>query len=160
MCSFELNKDREDSGGKEEAASSMVKSKANLEAEKWRAKCLIQKGITKSVESPEGNHRPQKLGGEERKDCEGKGVDPVAIWGGRQRRGWADGERMRVGVRAGERGVGGRHRGMACDKGRMADEWDLEARGWRHMSILVDSEAKASPYLTVVPVISFAEPHN
>ena len=40
----------------------------------------------------------------------------------------------------------------------MADE--LQACGWHHMSILLDSEAKVSPDLTVVPIISFAEPHT
>ena len=42
--------------------------------------------------------------------CEGEGVNPVVIWGGKQQICRADDEGMRAGARMGKRGVGGKHR--------------------------------------------------
>jgi hypothetical protein len=79
----------------------------------------------------------------ERFGCEGESVDPATIWGGKRRMHRADDEGMRA-----------MHKGRARTRGvRQGTRGEWLSRACRYRdgvtwSILVDSEAKATPYLT------------
>ena len=69
--------------------------------------------------------RPQELGSGGRTTCEGKGVDPVAIWGSK-RRIWS-------GRREDTEGRRRRHVVGAVDTGRAHD--NVTTRGWGSRSV-------------------------